>query len=71
MEEILWILTVIAIIGAVLNAKKRIEGFFFWIISNAGLVIVNFNRGDKAQSFLFFFYFCLCLYGLYKWRKEE
>jgi len=70
MEIISWGTILVAIIGAVLNALKRREGFYLWMISNAGLVIINWRKGDYPQAFLFLFYFCLCLYGLYEWREK-
>ena len=65
-----WIIVSICITGAILNARQRIEGFYFWIIANIALMIINYNAKDYQQSFLFLFYFCLCIYGIVKWRKK-
>jgi nicotinamide riboside transporter PnuC len=69
-EPVTWVLTVISIIGVILNARQRIEGFYFWMIGNAGWVVVNVIAGIPAQAVLFGFYFLMCFYGVYTWRKK-
>ena len=66
-----WLLTVLSVIGVVLNARKDIRGFYFWIFGNLGWVVVNLHKGIYAQVALFAFYFLMCIYGIYTWRKKE
>lgn len=68
---ITWVITVISIIGAVLNAQKKISGFYFWIVANTAWVAIDVYSGVYAQAALFLFYFAVCVYGLYSWRKAE
>lgn len=66
----IWIITIMAIAGVVLNVKKRIEGFYFWTISNIGFVAVDFNAGLYAQAVLFVVYTGLSVWGIIEWRKK-
>ena len=63
-----WILTAIALIGAYYNSNAKKEGFYFWIVSNAGFCIYNAFLGEMAMSFLFAAYLAITLNGIYKWK---
>ncbi len=63
-------LVILSMIGVVLNARKKISGFFFWAVANVGWVVVNYRQGQWAQAVLFGFYFGACLYGAYVWHRE-
>lgn len=67
----IWIVTVIALVGTVLNANKKRIGFVFWIFSNACLAVYNFEKHEHAQGLLFTVYFILAIYGFLMWRKKE
>ena len=71
MENLFWIITCISITGAILNVKKNKLCFVFWITANTAWMIIDFYKGIYAQSALFVFYTILCLWGLWKWKKEE
>uniref|UniRef100_A0A6M3J5P4 Putative nicotinamide mononucleotide transporter n=1 Tax=viral metagenome TaxID=1070528 RepID=A0A6M3J5P4_9ZZZZ len=61
-------LSILALIGVVLNIYKKRLCFFIWAITNAGWTIIDFQKEIYAQSALFFVYFLLALWGIYKWR---
>lgn len=69
MEHISWVIVCVAVLGTILNANKRREGFYFWIFANIGWIIINLQHKIYSQAFLFFFYTCLCFYGIYKWKE--
>ena len=71
MEWFTWFITVLSIIGVILNAQKKISGFYFWIVANFSWVLIDFHKGIYAQAALFGFYFLMCFYGIYTWRKED
>jgi len=66
-----WILTIIALIGAWLNSKGNVRGFYFWLVSNTGFCIYNAYIFEGAMSLLFFVYFCITCQGIYVWKKKE
>uniref|UniRef100_A0A6M3KL56 Putative nicotinamide mononucleotide transporter n=1 Tax=viral metagenome TaxID=1070528 RepID=A0A6M3KL56_9ZZZZ len=61
-------LSILALIGVVLNIYKKRLCFFIWAITNTGWTIIDFQKEIYAQSALFFVYFLLALWGIYKWR---
>lgn len=68
---IIWIITLMAIGGVVLNIKRRVEGFYLWTISNIGFVAVDYNAGLYAQAVLFVVYTGLSVWGIIEWRKKD
>jgi nicotinamide riboside transporter PnuC len=71
MQTIVWIATILAIAGSVLNVKKRYEGFILWEISNILLIAYNLHQGEYAQALLFTVYAGITGWGLVSWIKEE
>lgn len=66
-----WFITCFSIAGVILNIRKSKICFIIWTFTNASWMVVDFIRGIYSQSFLFFIYFILAIYGLYKWAKDE
>ncbi len=65
-----WVITGISILGVILNVYKNRWGFFFWMISNAGWVVVDYIKGIPEQSVLFCVYFLTSLWGWVAWSKQ-
>ena len=65
-----WFVTFLSIIGVVLNAQQKISGFYFWMFANLSWVLIDIHKGIYAQAGLFLFYFIMCFYGIYSWRKK-
>ena len=65
-----WTVTVLAILGVVLNIKKKRLCFFIWIFTNGAWMLVDFYEGIYAQAFLFFIYFCLAIWGYVAWKDK-
>lgn len=65
-----WVLVVIALIGTVLNVRRQRLGFVFWVVSNAGLMVVNAGIGQLAQAVMFGVYLGLAVWGLVAWRTN-
>lgn len=69
MDVIGWALTINSILGALLNARKRIEGFYLWAAGNLGWMIWALYNGIYSQAVLWLVYFIITVYGIYQWRK--
>lgn len=67
-DVLTWGLTVLSIVGVVLNIKHRRSCFYVWALTNASWTVVDWWKGVYAQSALFLVYFVLALYGLWEWR---
>lgn len=64
-----WILSFLAIIGAVFNARKKRVGFLIWIVSNAGWICVNIQNDFYSQIPLWIVMTILSVYGYINWGK--
>ena len=69
MEVFTWIVTGIAVLGVILNIKKRVEGFHLWTLSNAAWIYIDHKAGLDAQAGMFVVYTGLSIWGIYEWRK--
>ena len=61
--------TILGVLGAILNANKRKEGFYAWIAGNTLLVYINYTHKLYWLSVLFIIYIIICIWGLVKWRE--
>ncbi|MCK5609594.1 nicotinamide mononucleotide transporter [Candidatus Pacearchaeota archaeon] len=66
-DRILWSLTLLSIVGVVFNVLQRRESFGIWMFTNMSWCIVNWKKGIPSQSFLFFVYFILSVWGWIAW----
>ena len=64
------LLTILSIIGVILNIHKRRECFIIWIATNGLWAIYDFKIGAWEQGILFTVYFGLAIWGLLKWQKK-
>ncbi len=71
MQIISWIITVIAIVGAILNVRQSKYGFALWMISNSALMFYNFHINQYAQTGLFAVYLGLSIWGWFTWKAES
>ena len=70
-KNLMYIPMLIAILGTVLNAQKKIVCFPIWIASNILLVILNLLIGVYAMVGLFVVYTGVSIYGWVSWAKSE
>ena len=66
-----WVITLVSIIGVVLNIKKKRICWVLWSITNVSWCIYDFRIEEYAQSFLFLVYLGLSIWGIFAWKKEE
>ncbi|MBU0479088.1 nicotinamide mononucleotide transporter family protein [bacterium] len=68
---ITWSMTLLSIIGVILNIKKKRICFVLWSITNVSWCIYDFTIQAYAQSFLFLVYLGLSIWGIFEWKKER
>jgi nicotinamide riboside transporter PnuC len=73
---IVWIASIVSILGIFLNARKIIWCWPVWIFSNFlwlfhTLDIPRFIHLDIATSLMWFVFLLANFYGAYLWRKER
>lgn len=66
-----WIVVGAALLGAYLNSKQKIEGFFLWVISNSYLLAYNLAIGEYSQGILFLAYLAITINGIAVWSKNK
>ena len=71
MEYVGWVFTTIALVGTFLNAQMNVLGFFAWIISNIGFMILNIMNHVYSQAALFFVNTLFSIWGIYTWRQKQ
>jgi len=64
-----WVVTIVSIVGTVLNCRKDARCFYLWIPANGFLVAMNCHTGNYPMALLFAVYFGLAIYGLVHWKK--
>lgn len=70
-EMLLWLNTIVAIVGTYLNAKQVRFGFIIWMVTNTAFVVNNIYIGSYAQATLFAVYFVLAVVGYRSWGKQK
>lgn len=71
METLTWVLTASCVLGAVLNAKKKIMGFYIWLPTNLVWAAVAWYKDLPAQAVLFIVYTVIAIIGIINWRKTN
>ena len=66
-----WILTILSIIGVVLNVQKNRLCFLIWMLTNGGWAAIDFKHGLPAQGILFLAYFILAAWGWFNWSDQS
>ena len=68
-----WIVAAIAVVGVILNVRKKWQCFLCWMFTNAFWFGRNINIGEYAQAVTFAVFFAVSFYGMIAWRicKKE
>ena len=66
-----WLITAASIVGVIANVYKKPWCFSIWLFTNTAWMIIDYNKGLYAQSFLFFIYVLLAAWGLWKWKSQK
>lgn len=51
-------------------AKRKIESWHMWIISNLVAIPLNYYKGFILFTVMYVLFFGMALYGLYSWKKQ-
>jgi len=70
-QALLWINTLVAIAGTVLNARMRREGFYLWLVANVVFLVHNLRIREYPQAALWAVYVGLAVYGLWSWGRKQ
>jgi nicotinamide riboside transporter PnuC len=70
-DVLFWCLTVLSIVGVVLNIQKDRNCFSIWMFTNASWAYIDFIKGIPQQAVLFMVYFCLAVWGYLNWSGKN
>lgn len=59
-----------AFTGMWLMARKKVESWYWWIITNIASIPLYFVKGLVFTSVYYFILFIMAIFGLYEWRKR-
>jgi nicotinamide riboside transporter PnuC len=65
-----WIATAMALMGAVFNSQRRVEGFYLWVASNVVFLVLAACRRDWPQVVLWTMYTGISLRGIVVWTRK-
>lgn len=65
----MWIITILSIIGTVLNIKKKRVCFAIWIVTDMIWCVYDWHIWEYQQSALFFVSLCLAIWGFVVWGR--
>ena len=66
-----WLITILSIMGVVLNVKRVRACFHVWAVTNAAWMVIDITHGLYAQATLFAVYFLLAIWGIVEWRTKD
>ena len=61
----------LALIGSVLNARKSVLGFYFWIAANTLGCILFYALGLYYLLALYTIYVFIAIYGIFYWKRHD
>jgi nicotinamide riboside transporter PnuC len=70
-EVVIWSLTILSIIGTIMNAKLNKWCFIVYIIANTGWIGINMYCGLWQQIPMWIVYIIIGIYGWYTWSKPK
>jgi len=65
-----WVVTIVALIGVVLNIEHDLRCFYIWSFTNAAFALRTFFLGAYEMTALFIIYFILAIVGIYRWKLK-
>ena len=63
--------TVMAVAGVILNNRKRIACFYFWIVSNSLCMLIHWQTGLISLTVRDGIFVLLALEGIWQWGEKE
>lgn len=67
----MWIVTMISLIGSVLNARKSKWCFYIWILANTLWLIYDVYIGLYSRAALDIMQTIICISGIIYWKGDS
>lgn len=66
-----WTGSILSMIGALINIKKRWECWIIWTIANIFLITVAYHDNRYGLILMWLVYTALNVYGFYEWKIKK
>jgi nicotinamide riboside transporter PnuC len=66
-----WIATALSLLGNWFVIKKKVHGFWIWLVANVLWALLAWKSDDPAQLLMWFVYGVLNIKGILEWRKPN
>jgi len=70
-EHAMWLVTILSIIGTVLNIKHKRSCFAYWMVTNATWTVYDIYKDALPQAALMAVYFALAVWGWFAWKDTH
>lgn len=67
---IYWTITIVALVGVVLNIEQDSRCFLIWGFTNAAFAVRTYFLGAYEMTVLFSIYFLLAIVGIIRWNQK-
>lgn len=67
---IYWTVTIVALVGVVLNIEQDSRCFLIWSATNAAFAVRTYFLGAFEMTVLFSIYFILAIVGIIRWNQK-
>lgn len=62
------VITICSVMGQVLLCNRKIENWYFWLLTNVVSIDAYLLKGIYLTAFLYLVFFILCCQGLRRWK---
>ena len=69
-DHLMWIIAAGSLVGTIANVYKKRWCFLLWSIGNFAWVLYDVHKTAYPQAALMAVYFCLAIWGWFRWSKE-
>lgn len=66
-----WVITVLSLIGTVLNIKKSIWCFYIWTFGNTAWLLFDVHTGYYSRATLDAVHLVFAVWGIVAWKKKH
>lgn len=67
-QAFLWTITVLSLLGTVLNVRKKVSCFYLWMLVNIAWIGVDVCQGLWARFVLDSTHLVFAIWGIVSWR---
>lgn len=70
-ELLMYIVSILSILGSWIVIKKNRYGFIIWMITNASWIVYDVYKTAYPQAVLMIVYFVMSLWGFITWKEDK